>query len=92
MICLADVIKMKGWHTVRVKLSIPSCMDRASLDEKDEMLLEEGATLEDVYFRLSVSNDLLENCLCTVNDTLAEPKTVLRHGDHIIFTQIMEGG
>lgn len=60
------------------------------------MELPAGATVAQLLSRLRAqfpsANQLLENALCMVNYTHAQPDTTLQEGDEVIWFKLLGGG
>ena len=77
---------------MKIKVYLPPYLDSGKLDESGYLILEEGATLHDLFKELAIPFPAVTVKLCRVNYDRAGLKTRLKNGDVISFFSLIAGG
>ncbi len=77
---------------IKVKVYAPGFVNHENIDERGYILLEEGASLNDLYNKIKLPLPLRLNFFCSVNYDHARWNTKLKEGDVVSFLFPLTGG
>ncbi|HSW36410.1 MAG TPA: MoaD/ThiS family protein [Candidatus Limnocylindrales bacterium] len=77
---------------IKVRVYLPSYLDRTKLDNHGNALIEEGSTLKDLLGELGIPFPAGMVHLCRVNYEKADLKRELHEGDIVSFFSLISGG
>jgi molybdopterin converting factor small subunit len=77
---------------MRIKVYAPGFLSRSQLEADGTLMLDTGATLDDLYSRLHLPASFRFSFSCSINDTKAVWTAELHDGDRVAFMYPMAGG
>lgn len=77
---------------MKVKVMLPSYVDRKLLDSNNCIELADDATLGDLLKLLNLPPGLMTPDICCVNSHEAQMDTILKEGDKVSFILLLAGG
>ncbi len=77
---------------IKVKVYLPPYLEHSQLNERGYILIEEGATLRDLFKKLRVPFPAGAVHLCRLNYEKVSLKQKLEDGDTVSFFSLISGG